>query len=203
MLLVGLTGGIGSGKSTVARLLAERGALVFEADEFARRSLDPGTPGYGKVVDRFGSEALESSGEIDRDWLARRVFADADARRDLEAIVHPEVGRRLAEALEPHRSSDRVVVYSVPLLVEAGLGPMFDVVVTVSASEDQRVARLATERGMSEETVRARMAAQVSDAERERAADVVIRNEGSPAELGRRVLELWSELEARRYHRAR
>jgi len=203
VLLVGLTGGIGSGKSTVARLLAERGALVFDADEFARRALDPGTMGYGKVVERFGSEALKSSGEIDREWLAQRVFADAAARRELEAIVHPEVGRRLAEALEPHRSSDRVVVYSVPLLVEAGLGPMFDVVVTVSASEDRRVAWLEAERAMSKESVRARMAAQVSDAERERAADVVIRNDGSPANLGRQVDDLWSELEARRYHPAR
>jgi len=203
VLLVGLTGGIGSGKSTVARLLAERGALVFEADEFARRAIDPGTPGHRKVVERFGSEALESSGEIDREWLAQRAFSDAAARRDLEAIVHPEVGRKLAEALEPHRESDRVVVYSVPLLVEAGLGPMFDVVVTVSAGEDLRAARLAAERGMAEESVRARMAAQVSDTERERAADVVIRNDGTPAELARRVADLWSELEARRYHRAR
>jgi dephospho-CoA kinase len=197
MLLVGLTGGIGSGKSTVARLLAERGAVVFEADDFARRALDPGTPGHDQVVADFGPQILRPSGEIDRHGLAERVFSDPDARRRLEAIVHPEVARLLAEALEPYRETDRVVVYVVPLLVENRMQVMFDVVVVVSAAETARVARLVAERAMSEHEIRERMAAQVPDEERLRAAHFVLSNNGSVDDLEREVDVLWDQLEQR------
>ncbi len=197
MLLVGLTGGIGAGKSTVARMLAERGAVLFDADEFARRSVDHGTPGQARVLAEFGPQAVTPSGGLDRDWLARRVFADPEARRRLEAIVHPEVARLFAGADEPYVGTDRVVVHVVPLLVENRLEQAFDVVVVVSAGEEARIARLAAERGMSERAVRERMAAQALDTERERAATFVIRNDGSLEDLGRDVDSVWLELERR------
>jgi len=196
LLLVGLTGGIGSGKSTVARMLADRGAVVLDADEFARRAVQKGTPGHARVQESFGAPVLTAGGEVDRERLAEVVFADPEARRRLESIIHPEVGRLFAEAVEPYRGTDRIVVYSVPLLVETGLGAMFDVVVVVTAPEEARVARLRA-RGMEVQAARDRMAAQLSDAERGRAADVVIRNDGSLQELERRVDALWADLETR------
>jgi dephospho-CoA kinase len=192
--LVGLTGGIGSGKSTVARMLEQRGALTFDADTFARHALDPGTPGYLRVVEAFGPEVLTEEGDVDRDALAATVFDDPEARRRLEAIVHPEVARQLADALVPYRDTDRIVVYSVPLLAEAGLRSAFDVVVAVTAREDVRVARLAEDRGMSEDAARARIRAQVSDQERTGVADQVVGNDGSLQELERAVDELWDTL---------
>jgi dephospho-CoA kinase len=197
MLLVGLTGGIGAGKSTVARLLEERGAVVFDADTFARSAIDRGTPGYEQVVEAFGPEILAPSGEIDREGLAALVFRDPDARRRLEAIVHPEVARQLHVAVDPYRDTDAIVVYSVPLLFEAGLQSAFDAVVTVSAAEEVRVHRVAGDRGMPEEAVRSRIHAQASDREREHVADYVIRNEGSVGDLQRDVERLWVELKDR------
>ncbi len=197
MLLVGLTGGIGSGKSTVAGMLARRGAVVIDADELAHRATLAGTPAHSRITERFGSSVLAPGGEIDRAWLAERVFADAVARGDLEAIVHPEVARMLAEALEPLRSTRRIVVYDVPLLFEAGLQSMFDVIVVVSAPEEERVERLRAERRMSVEEVRARIAAQARDAKRERAADVVIHNNGTMQDLQSRAAEVWELLERR------
>ncbi|HEY1331009.1 MAG TPA: dephospho-CoA kinase [Actinomycetota bacterium] len=194
MLLVGLTGGIGAGKSTVARMLAERGAVVIDADDLARRAVDPGTPGLDRLVEAFGREVLAADGGLDRERMAALAFSDPDARRRLEAVVHPEVARLLAEELQRHLDGDDVVVYSVPLLVERNLGAMMDVVVTVSAGADDRVRRLAADRGMDESQVRERMAAQVSDAEREAAADVVLRNDGSLAELEEQVQRLWASL---------
>ncbi len=197
MLLVGLTGGIGAGKSTVARMLADRGAVVVDADDLARQAVNPGTPGYAQVLAAFGPEAVTPSGELDRAWLARRVFSDPEARRRLEAITHPEVARLLAEAIAPLRDTDRVVVYAVPLLVENRLEQGFDVVVVVSAPEGLRVARAAAERGMTEDAVRERLAAQASDEMRERVAHHVIRNDGSLEALQREVDKLWSELSRR------
>jgi dephospho-CoA kinase len=197
MLLVGLTGGIGAGKSTVARMLAQRGAVVIDADELARRAIDPGTPGFDAVVKSFGPELLTSEGAIDRNRLGALVFADVEARRKLEAIVHPEVARLFAQEAARYRDTDKVVVYAVPLLVESGLQEMFDVVVVVTADRDARIARLAAARKMSGEDTRGRMEAQLSDDERERAADVVIRNDSSMAELERRVDELWADLKRR------
>jgi len=177
-------------------MLGERGAVVFDADEFARQAIAPGTGGFRHVVETFGRRVLDPGGEIDRARLAAIVFADPEDRARLEAIVHPEVGRLLRESVEPYRKTDRVVVYAVPLLVENHLEPMFDVVVVVSAPEDVRVRRL-VERGLAEEDVRARIAAQLPDAEREAAADVVLANDGRPDELERGVQELWTALRAR------
>jgi dephospho-CoA kinase len=196
MLLVGLTGGIGAGKSTVAEMLQRRGAVVVDADDLARRAVEPGTSGYARVRDAFG-DILTSIGEIDRERLAQVVFADAQARRTLESIVHPEVARLFTEAIEPYRNTDRIVVYVVPLLVERALEDAFDVIVAVAADPELRVARLISARPMSEKDVRDRMSAQLSDQERERAAHVVIRNEGSVEDLDGAVADLWDDLERR------
>ena len=197
MLLVGLTGGIGSGKSTVASMLAERGAVVIDADELARRAVAGGTDGFRSVVGGFGDEVVGADGELDRAKLAAIVFADDERRRALEAIVHPEVARLFAAEIERHRDTDHVVVYAVPLLVERGLAPAFDVVVVVVASEAHRIERIAAARGLSEDEVRARMAAQVPDEERARVADVLLDNDGDRDRLERQVDTLWSDLARR------
>ncbi len=197
MLLVGLTGGIGSGKSTVAGMLEDRGAVVLDADEFARRAVAAGTPGFRHVVETFGRRVVAEDGEIDRARLARIVFAEPQDRERLEAIVHPEVARLLHEELQPYRDTDRVVVYAVPLLVENGLQSMFDEVVVVTAPEDLRVERLVA-RGMAEDDARARIRAQLTDDEREAVATHVLRNDSSVEGLERQVDELWAELAASR-----
>lgn len=197
MLLVGLTGGIGSGKSTVAAMLARRGAIVIDADELARQAIEPGTPGYTHLVAEFGREVLAPHGEVDRERLAQLVFANPEARQRLESIVHPEVARLFSEAVEAHRDTDRIVVYVVPLLVERALQAGFDVVVTISASRVTREARLKADRGMSQEDIRGRMAAQLSDTERRQAAHFDIENDGSIEDLERAVDGLWRDLRAR------
>jgi dephospho-CoA kinase len=178
----------------VASMLERRGAVVFDADTFARHALDPGTPGYQLVLEAFGPQILTDEGDVDREALAATVFGDPEARRRLEAIVHPEVARRLTESLAPYRDSDRIVVYSVPLLVEAGLQSSFDVVVVVAADEAVRVERLTRDRGMAEAAARARIRAQASDREREQAAHHVIDNNGTVEELERQVDGLWDQL---------
>lgn len=197
MLLVGLTGGIGTGKSTVARMLARRGAVVVDADDLARRAVAPGTAGHAEVVARFGRGVLGPDGAIDRKRLADVVFSDPAARRDLEAIVHPEVARMFAEEAARHRGTDRIVVYVAPLLIEAGRADGFDVLVVVTAPEETRVERLVRGRGMTEEEVRARIAAQLPQEEKAARADVVLDNGGSIEELERQVEELWRALRAR------
>jgi dephospho-CoA kinase len=196
MLLVGLTGGIGSGKSTVAAMLEARGAVVFDADEFARQAVARGTPGFRHVVETFGQRVVGDGGELNRTKLAAIVFENAEDRARLEAIVHPEVGRLLRESLEPYRDTDRIVVYAVPLLVENHLESMFDVVVVVAAPEDVRIERL-VRRGLSEDDARSRIRAQLSDKEREAAADDMIPNDGSEADLDYRVAALWQSLRDR------
>lgn len=197
MLLVGLTGGLGSGKSTVARMLATRGAVVVDADELARRAVAPGTHGYHQVVQVFGDEVVGPGGELDRDALSRVVFADPDKRRALESITHPEVFRLLAEEVETFRGTDEVVVFDAPLIVETGFHEACDVVVVVTAPEAKQVARAARGRGMSPDEARARIRAQASPEMREAVADVVISNDGDLAALERRVDELWGELRRR------
>jgi dephospho-CoA kinase len=197
MLLVGLTGGIGSGKSTVARLLEHRGAVVFDADVLAREAVAPGTPGHEAVVERFGANVLAPGGELDREALAAIVFADPAARRDLEAIVHPEVRRLFAEGCERHRRSDDVIVFGAPLLVETGMHSAFDVLVVVAAPIETQTERLLRDRGMSEEQARARIEAQAPVAEKIAVADAVIDNDGSLEDLERRVDAVWSELRSR------
>ena len=197
MLLVGLTGGIGAGKSTVARMLADRGAVVIDADELARRAIDPGTPGFDAVVQTFGADVVSKKGSLDRSRLAALVFKDEEARRKLEAIVHPEVRRLFVEETAKHEGTDRVIVHTVPLLVESGLQGMFDLVVVVTADREARLARLATAREMSADDARGRMDAQLPDEEREAAADMVIRNDGSMKDLERQVDVVWRDLMAR------
>lgn len=197
MLLVALTGGVGAGKSTVASMLAEHGAVVIEADDLARQAVDPGSPGLVKVLDEFGPDVEAPDGSLDRAKLAARVFDDPDARRRLEAIVHPEVARLFAAEVERRRDSDEIVVYAIPLLVERGLAGAFDVVVTVAAAEDVRAARVAAQGRMTADDARRRMGAQASDAERAAVADIVIDNQGSEADLAARVDRLWRELRTR------
>ncbi|MCD6020575.1 MAG: coaE [Actinomycetia bacterium] len=197
MLLVGLTGGIGSGKSTVARLLERRGAVVIDADHLAREAVARGTTGFDRVVHTFGPGVLKPDGDLDRVRLAAIIFADPERRAALEAIVHPEVARRFGERVEELRDSGRVVVYVSPLLVELGLAPAFDVVVVVTASPHLRVSRVASDRDLSPEDVRARMAAQATDEQRMEVANVLVDNDGSLAELEPQIDRLWSDLEAR------
>lgn len=197
MLLVGLTGGIGSGKSTVARLLEKRGAVVFDADLLAREAVEPGTPGHAAVIERFGADVLAPGGELDREALASIVFADPAARRDLEQIVHPEVRRLFAEGSEAYRDTDRVVVFSAPLLVETGMHTAFEVLVVVSATFATQIERLMRQRGMSEPSIRARIDAQAPLEDKAAAADFLVDNEGSLDELESQVEQLWNDLSTR------
>jgi dephospho-CoA kinase len=198
VIKVALTGGIGSGKSEVERLLAEHGAAVVDADQLAREVVEPGTPGLAAVIAEFGEPVLTADGGLDRSALAALVFADDGARHRLEAIVHPLVGSRAADLLDQaERDGREVIVYSVPLLVENGLGAGFDLVVVVDASDEVRLDRLVRLRGMSDADAGARMAAQAGRRERLAAADAVISNDGSRADLAAQVDALWAELRAR------
>lgn len=194
MLLVGVTGGLGAGKSTVARMLGDRGAVVVDADELARGTLDPGTRTYEQICELFGDDIVEPDGRLDRAAIAARVFEDPEKRAALESIVHPEVFRRLAETVEAHRGTDAIVVFDVPLLVETGFQDACDVVVVVTAPEDQQVKRAMRDRNMSREDAAARIAAQVAPDTREAAADVLIRNDGELRDLERQVDALWADL---------
>lgn len=193
MLRVGLSGGIGSGKSTVAAALARRGAVVIDADAIAREVVEPGQPGLAAVVERFGENVLDGDGRLDRPALAAVVFEDAAARAGLNAIVHPlvaaESARRMAAA-----PADSVVVLDVPLLVEAAKSG-YDVVVIVEAPPDVRIERLVG-RGMSADDARKRMAAQASDEDRRKVADVVLDNSGSQEDLEAQIDSLWAQLTA-------
>lgn len=189
---IGLTGGVGSGKSTVARMFADRGAVIVDSDALAREVVEPGTPGFAAVVAQFGPDVVGPDGRLDRAALAAVVFADERKRAALNAIVHPLVGARAAE-LAAVAPPDAVVVQDVPLLVENELAPQFDAVVVVLADPELRVRRLAG-RGMVEADARARMAAQATDEQRRAVADEVIDNDGDLAALERRVDEVWERL---------
>lgn len=197
MLLVGLTGGIGAGKSTVAAMLEARGAVVIDADRIVRDLQRPGTEVYRQIVARFGSAAVLPDGSLDRDALGDTVFRDDDARAALNAIVHPEVMRAIAEQVRSFADTDTVVVLDVPLLVEVGGGEGLDLTVVVEATEDARVARLVAERHMDPDQVRVRMAAQASPEQRRALADVVITNDADMTALARQVDELWKTIEER------
>ena len=196
MLLVGLTGGIGSGKSTVARILGEHGAVILDADVFARDAVRGGTDAFAAVVDRFGAGLVGPDGELDRSKLASIVFADPAALADLEAIVHPEVRRMIADGIQAELDTDHVVVLVNPLLIEMGAHRDCDVVVVISTEPETQVARTVA-RGMDEADVRARLAAQLPIEERARAADVLLDNEGSLENLEREVAVLWRTLATR------
>ena len=177
-------------------MLASRGAVVLDSDQLARAAVEPGTPGFDAVVTRFGGEVVCDDGSLDRAAVASIVFADAAARADLEAIVHPEVRRHIAEAVAARADTDDVVVVDSPLLIETGAHEGFPVIVVVTAPVDARIARLATQ-GMSEGDVRARMAAQMPLEEKARHADVLLDNGGTERELEAQVDRLWADLRAR------
>ena len=190
MFRVGLTGGIGSGKSTVSARLASHGAVVIDYDQLARDAVELGTPALAAIAERFGSDVIAPDGSLNREALGAVVFGDDAARTDLEAITHPAI-IGLAVAMEETIPDDGVVVHDHPLLVELGMTAFFDLVVVVDAPEDVQVERLVASRGMTEEDAQARMAAQASREERRAAADVVLENTGSIADLEARVDELW------------
>jgi dephospho-CoA kinase len=197
VLLVGLTGGIGSGKSTVSRMLAERGAVVIDADDLARRAVEPRTPGFDKIVAAFGEDVVTPDGSLDRQALAARVFAEPDARKLLESITHPEVFRLYGEEIERYRDTDRIVVFDAPLIVETGVHTGFDVLLVVSAPVEEQVRRLTAGRDMTEEDARGRIASQLPLEEKEGVADVVIRNDGRIEDLEPQLERLWRGLSDR------
>ena len=194
VITVGLTGGIGSGKSTVADLLASYGAVVIDADVLAREAVAPGTPGLAAVVREFGPDVLAADRSLDRQRLGALVFADPERRAALNAIVHPYVRRRSSE-LAAAAPTGAVVVHVIPLLVENGLTD-HDVIVVVDAPEETQLQRLREGRGMDEADARARIAAQATRAERRAAADVVIDNDGDLDSLRDQVRSLWERLSA-------
>jgi dephospho-CoA kinase len=197
MITVGLTGGIGSGKSSVTRLLAARGAVVIDADLVAREVVEPGTRGLRRIVEEFGEDVLTEDGRLDRARLGAVVFADGDRRAALNAIVHPLVGERTAELLEQaRRQGARVVVHDVPLLVENGLAGMYDAVVVVAASPQTQLDRLVRLRGMDEQEARQRIAAQAPLADKLAVATHVIDNDGPRDRLEPQVDLLWVSLDA-------
>ncbi|MFI5660079.1 dephospho-CoA kinase [Streptomyces sp. NPDC051684] len=196
MLKVGLTGGIGAGKSEVSRLLVERGAVLIDADRIAREVVEPGTPGLAAVAEAFGDEVLAPDGSLDRPRLGSVVFADADKLAILNKIVHPLVGTRSAE-LEATAGPDSVVVHDVPLLTENGLASFYDLVIVVDASTETQLDRLTRLRGMSEDDARARMSAQATREKRLEIADIVIDNDVPLERLTERVDEVWAELARR------
>jgi dephospho-CoA kinase len=192
MLRVGLTGGIGSGKSTVSGRLAEHGATIIDADRIAREVVEPGSVGLAKVTEAFGDGVIGPDGALDRAALAKVVFADNAARHKLNGIVHPLIGTRTAE-LTSAAPKDAVLVHDVPLLVENGLGPEYQLVLVVGAPVEERVRRLVRERGMAEQEARDRVAAQADDAARAAAADVLLDNGGERSEVLLAVERLWHD----------
>jgi dephospho-CoA kinase len=193
VLLIGLTGGIGSGKSTVSACLAAKGAVIIDADAITRELQQPGTEVLAAMVERFGEQILTPDGALDRRAMADLVFNDPAALKDLGAIVHPAVGVEIARRLEAELDTDHLVVLDVPLLVESGRDDMAALVV-VDVDPEVAVVRLVEHRGMREADARARMARQVSREERLAKADLVIDNSGTPADLERRIDELWPRL---------
>ncbi len=192
MLRIGLTGGIGAGKSTVSAAFSECGGIIVDGDVIAREVVEPGTEGLAALVDAFGDEILLPDGALNRPALAARAFVDDEQRAKLNGIVHPLVGKRREEIIAAV-SEDAVVVEDIPLLVETGMAPMFPLVVVVHADEETRVKRL-IKRGMDEADARARIKAQASEDQRRAIADVLLDNSGSQGELVERARDIW-------YHR--
>lgn len=193
MVTVGLTGGIGSGKSAVAELLAAKGAVIIDADVLARQAVEPGTPALERIVARFGTEILQEDGTLDRTRLGGIVFSDPTALKDLEAITHPAI-RELSDRAVAEAGDDDVVVHVIPLLVESGQLGRFDCIVVVDVDPETQVERVQQRDGHDTEHIRARMASQVSRRERLAGADFVVDNSGTPDELSARVDELWDQL---------
>jgi len=192
MVRIGLTGGIGAGKSTVAGRLRELGATIIDADQLAREVVEPGTPGLAAVIEAFGPEVLLPDGRLDRPALGRIVFGDAEKRGRLNAILHPLIGER-TQALIEAAPLDAVLVHDIPLLAENQLAPGFQLVIVVDAPEPERIRRLVEDRGMTEGEAVSRIRAQATDAERRKIADVVIDNSGSRTATLAQVDDAWRE----------
>ncbi|OBH97999.1 dephospho-CoA kinase [Mycobacterium sp. E2733] len=190
MLRIGLTGGIGAGKSALSATFAKCGAVIVDGDVIAREVVQPGTDGLAALVEAFGDDILLPDGSLDRPALAAKAFRDDEARQRLNGIVHPLVGKRRAEIIASV-SEDSVVVEDIPLLVESGMAPLFPLVVIVYADVEVRLRRLVDQRGMPEEDARARIAAQASDEQRRAVADIWVDNSGSPEDLVRRAHDVW------------
>ncbi|MDM4142247.1 MULTISPECIES: dephospho-CoA kinase [Mycobacterium] len=190
MLRIGLTGGIGAGKSALSSTFARRGAVIVDGDVIAREVVQPGTEGLAALVEAFGSDILLADGSLDRPALAAKAFRDDEARKTLNGIVHPLVGNRRSEIIASV-PEDSVVVEDIPLLVESGMAPLFPLVVIVFADVEVRLRRLVDQRGMAEEDARARIAAQASDEQRRAVADIWLDNSGTPEELARRAEDVW------------
>jgi dephospho-CoA kinase len=200
VLRAGLTGGIGSGKSEVSRRLAARGAVVIDADVAARAVVAAGTPGLARVAEAFGPGVLAAGGTLDRERLGAIVFRDPDSRARLNAIVHPLVGewmRAAEQAAVSASEGEVIIVHDVPLLAENRRAGDFDLVIVVDVPPELQVERLVTQRGMTPDQARARMAAQASREQRLAVADLVIDNSGSLADLDRRVADVWADLRRR------
>jgi len=196
MLVVGLTGGIGSGKSTVAGLLSRRGAVVIDADAIARRIVEPGEPALMALVERFGRGILDTEGRLDRRALAALAFADPESRRALEEITHPAIGAEFMRQVS-EVSPDSIVVHDVPLLVEGGIADRYAAVIVVEAPREVRLARL-ERRGIDRKDAAARMEAQATDAARSAVATWVIDNSGDLESLEKQVEAIWADLQTRR-----
>jgi dephospho-CoA kinase len=194
---VGLTGGIGAGKSTVADLFSQKGAVVIRSDELARQVIEPQTPGFQQVIDRFGKDFVNSEGYIDRAKLAQIVFHDDAALKDLENIIHPLVRSKTNQIIDQH-TSETIIVNEIPLLLEKNMECLFDFLVIVISSEKNRLERLA-QRGLTTEQASARMAKQVSDDERKAAADFLIVNDGNLDQLDADVEKIWQTLQERSF----
>lgn len=194
-LFVGLTGGIGSGKTTVCAMLAYRGAVIVDADEITREIQRPGTDAFAEIVDAFGDDVVAEDGTLDRKKIASVVFAEPERLQQLEAITHPRVGAGIAERVEELRNTDGVVILDIPLLgaSKSGSERFADAVIVVTASEPTRIERLVA-RGMSEEDARSRIRAQITDSERLKMADHVLDNDGDISKLETQVDELWGRL---------
>lgn len=190
MIRVGLTGGIGAGKSTVAKTFLERGAYLIDADKVAREVVEPGSPGLAELVEAFGSDILADDGSLNRPALAAKAFVDDEQRGRLNAITHPLVGARTQELLAA-ASPEVIVVQDIPLLVENHTAPFFHAVVVVNADEELRVHRLTTARGLDEADARARIAAQATESQRREVADAWLDNSGTPEELAAAAADLW------------
>jgi dephospho-CoA kinase len=200
VLRVGLTGGIGSGKSEVSRRLAARGAVIIDADVAARQVVAPGTPGLARIAEAFGPGVLRPDGALDREWLGAIVFGDPAQLAKLNAITHPLIGEwmRAAErAAAETADGDLIVVYDVALIAESGRWADYDLVVVVDVPPEVQVDRLVSQRGMAPDQARARLAAQASREQRLALADLVIDNSGSLEDLDRRVAEVWADLKRR------
>jgi dephospho-CoA kinase len=194
---VGLTGGIGAGKSTVADLFSQKGAVVIRSDELARQVIEPQTPGFQQVVDRFGKDFINSDGYIDRAKLAQVVFQDDAALKDLENIIHPLVRNKTNQIIEQH-TSETIIINEIPLLLEKKMESLFDFLVIVISSEKNRLERL-SKRGLTKEQASARMAKQVSDEQRKAAADFLIVNDGNLDQLEADVQKIWQTLQERSF----